>query len=167
MSKPPAFPHATYQGGLPDTRKKTGSLIFDDNTVGIGFMHAKNAAIPATDIAWIDVNGGQVHKGRGKAAAAFGVGALLASGSANQANVEIRRKDGATAYYTVEKAQPVQVKATIAAWMSTHSIPFRDDAGTTSTDSTSAELVRLAELHSTGVLTDDEFATAKTRLLNP
>jgi DNA-directed RNA polymerase subunit RPC12/RpoP len=54
----------------------------------------------------------------------------------------------------------------VRAGVRSHSVGSADSAPTTRSASTASELERLAELHRSGALTDDEFATAKAHVLS-
>jgi Short C-terminal domain/Protein of unknown function (DUF2510) len=166
------FNHATYLGGLPQARlKKTGALYFTPDVTGIGTLKPRALTIPTRLIASVEVVGGEVAKRKVAAVAAFGVlGGLAAKGAKNQTVVIVRLTDGAEAYFELDRIAPQEVRAKLAPWLGQNGIPWRDDEPAAAPAaapiaSIADELQKLAALRDSGVLTPDEFAAAKARLL--
>lgn len=166
---------AAYLGGLPErTREARGNLVLDDVRIGIGTLNPKKAVVRWSECAGVTVSGGQVAKNKVGAEIAFGVlGGLGAKGAKNQAVVSVRRTDGTTAYFQVDKASPQKVRAKIAPVLHSVGVPFLDElpvpqaaAPTAPSVPTLGEQLReLAALRDEGLLTDEEFAERKARLL--
>ena len=162
---------AAYLGGLPErTREARGNLVLDDVRIGIGTLNPKKAVVRWSECAGVTVSGGQVAKNKVGAEIAFGVlGGLGAKGAKNQAVVSVRRTDGTTAYFQVDKASPQKVRAKIAPVLHSVGVPFLDElpvpqaaAPTAPSVPTLGEQLReLAALRDEGLLTDEEFAERK------
>jgi hypothetical protein len=181
------FGYAEYLGGHPTLgRKRSGNLWFTAQELGIGMRRPKVAVLQLSEVASVEVTGGQVAKSKVGAELVFGVfGGLGAKGAKNQATIAVYTKDDQIAYYLVDKKSVAQVQAAIAPLLRAVGIPFRDelvaqkqqeafhDAVVQATQaaqgggapSTADELVKLAQLRDQGILTDEEFAAQKAKLL--
>lgn len=114
------------------------------------------------------------EKGRGQSA--FGVGpvgvAIVAATAVRNAragrvwrHVEISMADERQAIYRFRTSTSLQVvRQTLDPVLAGLALPHDESSGAL-LESPTAELVRLAELHRVGELTDEEFSTAKARLL--
>lgn len=173
-----SFSYASYLGGFSGIKKKHhGNLIFADQTVGIGTLRPKAMWVKIDQIRSIEVSGGQVAKNKIGAEVAFGVlGGLGAKGAKDQTTVVVRMESGETGYFEIDRVAPTAVLAKLTPWMREHGIPTYDEArhaellsaaGAPSAAplSVADEISKLAELRSSGAITDGEFAAQKAKLL--
>jgi uncharacterized protein YfiM (DUF2279 family) len=125
----------------------------------------------------IVVDGGQVAKRKVGATLAFGIlGAAGAKGSKHQSVLTARRKDGALAYFQIDKMSKQQVAARIAPVLHSAGVRLIDEfaisASTTNREASDdaanmAKAIReLADLRDEGLLTEEEFNTKKLELLS-
>lgn len=190
--QPPArqvsFGYATYLGGHPQLgRKRSGNLFFTTQEVGIGTFRPKAAVISLSQVASVEVSGGQVATSKVGAEIMFGVlGGLGAKNAIDRATITLYTTDNQVAYYQIDKKSAAQVRAGIAPILRSASIPFQDEAVAATqqealrdavVQATQAaaqggrsptmvdELAKLAQLHESGALSDDEFATLKAKLI--
>jgi hypothetical protein len=173
------FGYAKYVGGHATLgRNRQGNFWLTADELGIGTLRPKVAVIALADVASIEIVGGQVAKRSVGAVAVFGVlGGLAAKGAKNETAVVVRTKDGETAYYTIDKQSPVNVRAKITPLLKAAGVPFADELAApaaAASSKSSAEppsfdpiqrLRELAELRDKGVLTEEEFAAQKAKLL--
>ena len=174
-----AFTHSEYLGGLPDTKKASGNLIFDEDAVGVGMMHPKKGVVAWSDMAGISFDSATMKKSRAGKAVAFGVFALAARKTQNAAEITIQRKDGNVALYSVPGKTGVQVRARVQPFLVARGVPCLDDAplptefapapaagpATAAPTSIADEIAKLVALRDSGVITDQEFTAYKANLL--
>ena len=83
--------------------------------------------------------------------------------------VTIRTTDDETIYYAIADQRPERVRSAIAPILKQAGVPFYDEAigpATASGQDLADKLRKLAALRDEGILTEDEFATQKARLLS-
>lgn len=160
-----SFDKAKYLGGLPELdREIWGTLIFDMQCVSVESQEI---------LQWGNCNGlvvdsEQVAKSKIGPALAFGIlGAVTAKGMTSETYLTARRKDGALAYFTIDKLNSHEVKAMISSLLNDLGIPILNDlteAAIRETDFISG-MERLAALRDSGHLDDEEFKMLKARHL--
>lgn len=182
QSEVAAFPRAIYLGGWKALSYSIeGQLSFSD--VGISFAGRDGRAliVATAAVGSLQVTSEQVAKSKVGAVLAFGVlGGLAAKGARNEATVVVRTQgqEAETGYYTIQDVSAAEVKAKVEPWLRARGIPWYEDRQRDALDGFSAsattppplsvadELHKLAGLRQSGVLTDEEFATLKARLIN-
>jgi hypothetical protein len=167
-----SLPDARYVGGNsalgPPQR---GRLIFTPKMLGIGDRDATSAAIPLASVENIAVTGGEVAQSKIGSVLALGVIGLAAKGAKNQSAIVVRTNDGQAAYYMVDYASPINVRAKIAPILKAAGVPLisqeaaAQPAPPSAPISVADELAKLASLRNDGVLTDEEFEAQKAKLL--
>jgi hypothetical protein len=183
-------PRAHYLGGLPHDPKATiranASLFISEEGIGVGFLKPTQGKVAWEQMAGISFGGGQVSKSKVGAAVMFGVlGALASQGTQDRAEMTIQLKDGTEALYYVLRVSVAALRGKLLGAMTEKSVRCLDDGSEShelretnaakrqlpSTESVassiSGEIAKLNAFHKEGVLTDEEFATAKANLLNP
>lgn len=168
---------AQYCGGLPDSKgsKNTSNLWATDEGIGHGAFGPK-FLIPWADVASVSFDSGTAAKSRKGKAVMFGVFALAAKNTQSAADVTILLKDGNVALYRILGKSGHQVRGKLQPFLTAQGVACPDDAATVpsptpptpavaSTSSVADELGKLAELHRSGALTDEEFAAHKAKLL--
>jgi hypothetical protein len=171
--EPVWFKRGLYLGGLPGLPKAVkGNLRFGAEGIGIGTPYPDGPLVPIADVDSVEVSGGQVAKSKIGAVLAFGVlGGLAAKGADDNTTVTVHIRGGNAAYYRLERWSPEEVRANIAPWLHAVRISFEGESGMDSDASQQPflskadELLKLADLRDRGVLTDDEFAAEKARVL--
>ncbi len=185
---PVSFNPAHYLGGHPNLgRGRSGTLWFSPLEVGIGITRPKVAVLQLANVASVEVTSTQVAKNKVKAEIMFGVlGGLGAKGSETDTAIAVYTKDDQIAYYQVDKKTEAQVRARITPVLRAASVPFRDEAAVQTQQealreavaqavqsaqgggapSVADELAKLAQLRDQGILTDEEFAAQKAKLLH-
>jgi hypothetical protein len=99
----------------------------------------------------------------------FGLLGLAARGSKDETTVVVRTKDGETIYYSIDQQRPETVHAAVAPVLKLANVPFHDEvlpAAAPPVQNMPDQLRKLATLRDEGLLTDDEFAAQKAKLLN-
>jgi hypothetical protein len=165
------FPNGRYLGGNSGLGAPgmAGNLVVTDQLIGIGIMGPTRNAVSLSNVTSIEVEAATHAKNATARTLAFGVlGGVSGAKTKDVTNVIVHTDDGAAAYYQIDNSDAMRVKAQmtpvlIAAGVSMHGhAPAPSQAAPTSV---ADELRKLAELRDSGVLTDDEFATQKRRLL--
>lgn len=150
------------------------NMYADEEKIGLGTMSAKKLVIQWADCTGVTVDGGQVAKRRIGAVAVFGVlGGLAGKGGEDRSFLSIYRKDGAVACYQIDKQSPQAVRAKLSPLLVKVGVPFLDDPAAAqatppspaSQVSVADELTKLAALRDAGVISDEEFAAQKAKLL--
>lgn len=170
--RPVSFTGANYVGGHSKLgRKRQGNLYVTRDAIGIGMLGPKVAVVPMSDIATVEVTGRQMAKSKAGAVIGFGVlGGLAAKGSKDQSALVVRTKSGETAYYTVEKEDPIKLRAKVTPFFHAAGIPFADEQPAVAPQPAKSadvadELRKLAGLRDDGILSEDEFQAQKAKLL--
>ncbi len=170
---------ASYLGGLiEDIPPYKGSLVLDAYGIGVrpnapGYRRG----IRWGDCAGITIDGGEVAKRKVGAVLAFGVlGGLAAKGTKGQTVVTARHRNGSAAYFLVDGRNPHEVRAAIHPLLHKVGVPFLDELqapvpgpeqdARADVHSMAAQLRELSALRDEGLLTDEEFAEQKARLLS-
>jgi len=130
-------------------------------------------------VASVNVSGREIAKNKIAATVLFGVwGGLAAKGTKDRTYLVVHTKSGPSAYYQLDKTDPMQVRAALAPLLDSLGVQFTDEVvqheqqGTDQAPVSSVpagglvdEVAKLAQLHDAGALTDEEFAAAKAKLL--
>jgi len=171
-SNPVYLGFATYLGGVVDQpKKRSGNLMFtmDEIVLGGGL---RSMSIPMSDVCGVDVGGEQVGKSKVGAVLVFGIlGGLAAKSSVARGDITVYLKSGGEAYFHVDKKSEMEVRAALSPLLGVVGIPFGSEAAApvvaaSSAVSTADELAKLAQLRDQGVLTEEEFAAEKAKLLH-
>jgi Short C-terminal domain len=172
---------AVYLGGLswaPDGG--FGELTLSDDTVelvgrkaGTGSAGTKSVVVkigvPAIEC--IEVMSEQVAKSKIGPALAFGVlGGLAAKGAADRGTLLVHLKSGQTAYFEISDYSTHQILAKLTPWIQSVGVRVgpREAAAVPAqtTISVADEIAKLGELKTAGLLTEEEFAAQKAKLLS-
>jgi Short C-terminal domain len=167
------FQSAIYLGGSSKFSEGWhGVLFFTTKAIGLGKgprSGPKETVIPIETVASVEVTGRQVAKSKVGAVLIFGVYGLATKGSMDETTVAIRTKDGETIYYAIAQQRPEMVRVLISPILKLANVPFHDEppsAATPPAQDMADQLRKLAALRDEGLLTDDEFAAQKGKLLN-
>jgi hypothetical protein len=176
MAGPVQIPGVTYLGGfsfMPEP-SRTGTLVLDDDALTLDrIIHEtlKGNFDPPMElcrtraVASIEVTSEQVARSKVGAAVLFGVlGAMTAKAASDRATLLLTLKSGETGYLTVDRQSTASVLGTLHPWLREHGIAV-GSTGSVDSSSLADELAKLAEIHRSGALTDDEFTAAKAKLL--
>ena len=176
---PVFFRKSEYLGGIPGVRERVSGILIL-NATGIGISPGQGRSIRGhlswSDCPGVSVEGGEVAKSKIAPVLLFGVwGGLAAKGSKNQTVISARHAEGAVGYYLIDDASPYSVRAAIYPMLHAAGVPLHDDLPVildktektvSSVSDLDAQLRQLARLRDDGLLTDEEFAIQKTRLLS-
>ena len=131
-----------------------------------------SAVIPLVSVQSVEVSGGEVAVSKLGVVLALGViGGFASKGAKFESAVIVRTEHGETAYYTVDDESPVSVRAQLAPILKRGGVPLIGEETSPAATQTSAplsvadELAKLASLRNDGVLTEEEFAAQKAKLL--
>lgn len=167
------FRNVTYLGGLPgDKGGYKGNLFADDDALGMGqFSGPKKSLVRWDDMAGISFDSGVAAKSRAGKALLVGVFALAAKNTQKDATVTVNRKDGNVAIYQITGTSGGAVRAKLQPFMVENAVPCTDDGplpadAPTPADDPAEQLKKLADLHQSGLLTDEEFATKRAALVD-
>jgi hypothetical protein len=185
VSKKVTFQKAVYLGGLPgDKGGYKGNLFASDEALGMGqFSGPKKSSVRWDDMAGISFDSGTAAKSRAGKALLVGVFALAAKKTQKEATVTVTRKDGNVAIYQITGVSGAEVRAKVQPFMVENSVPCMDDAPLVAAAPTPApatiptpasapaadpadQLKKLADLHQSGLLTDEEFAAKRTAIVD-
>jgi hypothetical protein len=110
----------------------------------------------------------KAHKSRAGKAVLVGAFALLASNQKDQTEITVTLKDGTNVFYLFDKVPAIKVRAKVEPIMRAAGVASSDDEAPApvAPDDVPAKLRALAEMHTSGALTDEEFTAAKTQLLS-
>ena len=177
MTSPLQVPGVTYLGGfsfLPQASRAPGTLVFDDDTLTldrIAYETLRSNFDPPMEIcrtraiASIEVTSEQVARSKVGAAFLFGVlGAVTAKSAADRATLLVTLKSEEAGYLAVDGQSKAAVLGRLRPWLREHGIAVGSPEPAESL-SLADELAKLAEIHRSGALTDDEFTAAKAKLL--
>jgi len=148
-----------------------GRLSFAADAIFLDSMKLDTALVKS-----VGVGGGQVAKSRVGATLAFGIAGLASKGTQDRTEMAIHLNSGEAAFFVVEGESPFEVRAKLLPLLREANVPFEDeiDAQSGASDAAPAsgltysladELMKLAQLHESGVLSDAELAAAKAKLL--
>lgn len=169
-----SFVHANYDGGNRHLdgalKKKDTTLHVHTDRFGIGLFNLATA-LAMIDVASVQVTGGSVAKRKVGAEVAFGVlGGLGGKGTMDRTTVVFRMKDGQDAYFEIFKESEGKVRGKLAPVLRAAGVPWYEDAQAAryvaaTTDDATTKLIKLGEMHTAGLLTDEEFRVQKAALL--
>jgi hypothetical protein len=179
----PRFRRSTYLGGLPSAPDAihTKELVFGEQSIHFDYFESawvegygeqrvrRQIEVCATsDIGSIEVTSEQVAKSRVRFALAFGIlGAAGAKATQDRATVIVHTKAGELGYLVIDRQAQPEVQAALAPWLRSHGIALgAPQVNSASALSIADELKKLGELRDAGLLTDEEFAAQKGKLLN-
>jgi hypothetical protein len=164
------FSNAQYLGGLPDTKPTAASvtLFIGDDGVGVGTFGPKKGVVFWGEMSGVSFDTGTAKKSRAGKAVAFGVLALAAKKTQDEAHLTVTLKDGNAALYRVVGKSGVAVRGKVQPFLAAHDVPCLDDgvapAGA-SPVSAADEIVKLVALRDAGAITEEEFTAHKAKLL--
>ena len=158
---------AHYLGGLPgDKGGFGGNLMINDEGIGVGAFKPKAGVVKWEEMAGMSFDSGTAAKSRAGKAMLVGVFALAAKNTQNEATITVSLKDGNTTLYQVTGKSGAAVRGKIQPFLVEKGVPCLDDAEpVVSAPSTADELTKLAALRDSGILTEEEFAAQKAKLL--
>jgi hypothetical protein len=118
----------------------------------------------------VSFESGTIAKSRAGAALAVGVLAVAAKNTQRDTHLSVFLKDGNVAVYQVVGMAGPALRARVQPYMTAAGVACLDDVEAHSGSQPAAtskadELTKLAQLRDSGLLTEDEFADQKTRLL--
>lgn len=163
---------SAYLGGLDEYPKRLSwNLWFTDDAVGLGEQSPRHPEINVTAIRSLDVYSSVEAKSRLGATLAFGiVGALASKGSKERTIIAVNLRDGGAAYFENENLRAEEARAKLSSWMRAHNVLSSEDARhaelVDGRSDIAGQLGHLGSLHAAGILTDEEFSTAKSRLIS-
>jgi hypothetical protein len=160
-----ALGSVSYLGGCSQLGSaRPGRLALSPAAIVFERMQLDMAAVESVELA-----GGEVAKSRVGATLVFGLAGLATKGTQDRTEMAVHLRSGESAFFVLEDASPFAVRAKIQPVLKSAGIPFKeaaDEPGPSQPHSLADELAKLADLHDRGVLTDDELAVAKTKLLS-
>ena len=173
MSRKVTFTKAVYLGGLPgDKGGYKGNLFASDEALGMGqFTGPKKSSVRWDEMVGISFDSGTAAKSRAGKALLVGVFALAAKNTQKEATITVTRKDGNVAIYQVPGVSGGQVRAKLQPFLIEHGVTCTDDSPLSApapaiTEPDPAEqLKKLADLHDSGLLTDEEFAAKRATIV--
>jgi hypothetical protein len=159
------FRYADYLGGVPELGKKCGgTLWFTVEAIGMGLGKPRHAVIPMSRVKSVEVTA-EAPQIRGGVSFIAGMGAVS---SREHVSIGAHLDSGEVAYFTADWLGVTKAKAALSPVLRAAGIPFHDEApagGVGGSASTADELGKLAQLRDQGVLTEEEFAAQKAKLL--
>jgi hypothetical protein len=157
----PRFRDVSYHGGFNDFSKnhKRGNLWFNDDTIGIGLRGPKHPCVTTSSVVRVvlGTEAGGVHS----------VLPGMTSGGNDRTPIEIHTNDGQVGQFTINQS-PAKVRGGLCAWLREKNIAEGVDNPVASASSTSVadEIVKLASLRDSGLLTEEQFEAQKAKLLD-
>ena len=130
----------------PRSRKKPGATI---------------VKVYVSMIASVEITSEQVAKSKVGAVLLFGVlGGLAAKGTKDRGAIIVHLKNGQTGYFTVDDYSEHELRGKLSPWINGLQIPVGPPRAVVETASASVadELLKLASLRDSGILTGEEFA---------
>lgn len=171
----------TYHGGfsfIPVSGVHGGLVLDDDALRMVGVQNEKyTRELPPMEmcrtraIAAVEVTSEQVAKSKVGAALVFGVlGGVTAKGSMDRATLIVYVKSGEKGYFTIPQQSVASLLGTLEPWMRDRGINLGSPEApavqaTTTPKLIADELLKLAQLRDSGVLSEDEFLNLKARLI--
>ncbi len=146
-------------------------MFFTTEAIGLGktaLTGPQETVIPRKYIVSVEVTGRPVAKSRVGPVIVFGLAGLAAKGSQDRTTVVVRTTTDEAVYYTIDGISPEGVRAGNAAVLKLSNIPFHEElpAPPPQTMDVADQIRKLATLRDEGILTDEEFAAQKAKLLN-
>jgi len=141
---------------------------------GVGGQRRDGASVLLSAVASVEVAGGRVMKGVGDIAVSVLVGIAFMDLKTDRTMLVLHLKSGEAAYFEVDEQRPASLRVAIEPILTAADVPFFEDvahdappegAPGAGVHSVADELAKLAQLRDSGVLTEDEFATLKARLI--
>jgi hypothetical protein len=170
------FTYSEYLGGHSTLgHKRRGNLVMTDKEMGMGMSRSpRHAVLQWSDISSVDVSGDQVGKSKIGATLVFGVfGGLAAKGTKSQTAITVYTKDNQVAYYRIDKANALEIRAKITPLLRAVGVPFHDElvehnssSSVTQSVDVADQLTKLVKLKEQGIVTQEEFDNQKTKLLS-
>ena len=170
---------ASYLGGLSWAPEPGwGSLTLNDEVIdltqhigSIGKTRYKSIVkIQVKAVECVEIVSEQVAKSKAGAVLLFGVLGLGAKGSEHRASMLVHLKSGQTGYFTIDDYSTHELAGKLTPWLQSIGVrlgpPVSEvPAATAGPVSVADEIGKLGELKASGLLTDEEFAAEKARLL--
>lgn len=168
--------NARYLGGCPQFGSPCEGNLYLTATA----IYLDSLKLDIRLIQSVELGGGQVAKSRMGATLAFGVAGLATKGSQGRTEMAVHLTSGDDAFFIIDKVSTFEFRAKLQPLLKGVGVSFADEIEATSarsaaatvsqSNSTSApsladELAKLAQLHASGFLSDEEVAVAKTKLL--
>jgi len=131
----------------------------------------RRAVVPWSNVASVSMESYTEAKSRLGPVLMFGVLGLAARGSANSTVIAVRLRDGGTVYYQADlnfmecRANVTPILRALGVTVVDEMAPQATPAPGSYAISVADELTKLAQLRDSGVLTEEEFAAQKARLL--
>ena len=123
------FKRAEYLGGHAALGEPLiGKLFISSEAIGIGDVSHGSARIPISDVASVELMGGQVALSKIVNVIAFGLFGLASKGSKNLTSLGVRTSDGEIAYYLIDQAELFRVRAQLMPVFKMLNVPFGDAA---------------------------------------
>jgi hypothetical protein len=166
------FANAKYLGGTSKfTEGWHGFLFFTTEAIGLGKTATsgpQETVIPRTYIVSVEVTGRQVAKSRVDPVIVFGLIGLAARGSQDRTTIVVRTTTDEAVHYSIDGMSPEAVRAGIAPVLKLANIPFHEErpAARPQPMDVADQIRKLATLRDEGLLTDEEFAAQKAKLLS-
>ena len=177
-----SFAAARY---APDGGKAiTGSMCFTPEWIGIGSLdgaHKLGATVAMADVASVEVSGARVSQPAGDIAATYLatglVGVAMGGTKTDCTSVLLHTRSGGAVYFEVMDQRAESLRAAVAPVLEAAGVALREGMRGASVDDIAApqaaaaplsvadELAKLGALRDSGVITHDEFATLKGRLI--
>jgi hypothetical protein len=155
--------------GIGETRP--GSLVLDDDALTLRYMQNNRDYRPPTEIcrtrAIVTIKVTSEQAARSILSRPLGV---LNAASMDRASMMLTLKNSETGYFTVQNQSTASLLGVLNPWLREHRIalgsPDAEPAQPAVAPKMIAdELAKLAQLRDSGVLTEEEFATLKTSLI--
>ena len=163
------FSNAQYLGGLPGSKPTNVSvtLFIGDEGVGVGTFSPKKGVVSWDEMSGVSFDTGTAKKSRAGKALAFGVLALAAKNTQDEAHLTVTLKDGNAALYRVVGKSGLVVRGKVQPLLAAHGVPCLDDGVPAAVAPVSAadEIVKLVALRDAGAITEEEFTAHKAKLL--
>ena len=159
----PRFSDVSYHGGFNDFSKnhKRGNLWFNDDTIGIGLRGPKHPCVTTSSVV-------RVVFGPTESEGIHSIGFVpgTTSGGNDRTPIEIHTNDGQVGQFTINQS-PAKVRGELCAWLREKNIAEGVDNPVASASPTSVadEIVKLASLRDSGLLTEEQFEAQKSKLL--
>jgi Short C-terminal domain/Protein of unknown function (DUF2510) len=156
---------AAYLGGHPHyPAERAGRLLVTTDRVALG---ADVVVIDLATVETVEITSEQIAKSRVGPVVLFGVLGLGAKGSRDRTTIVQRGKDGSEAFFQLLGVDAPYVRAQLTPVLAAAGVPFHDAALRSRVAPTSVadEISKLADLMRQGLLTEEEFAAQKAKLL--
>jgi len=159
--------NAVFLGGPTGKGKwSAGRLCFNDRGIGVRVMKSWRGFVPLEDVAGISFDSETVGRSRVLDVMTLGVLGFATKSSSTKCPVTVFLKSGGASFYRVGDRPASKVQPVVQPYLLAHGIPILDGRAAAGVAPSAAdEIAKLAELHRSGALTDDEFAAHKARLL--